>query len=433
MAAAASSSRRRDRRDSSSSGDDAPARSTNNKKKQGKGKKDAPEEDGMDYAAELDALELPQPAKTCRHLFLQTLISRKTMSKEVAVDVYEECARLCKVEDPIQFETFIANLEPGLALCGLDIKVTRNQETGEALYVLVNTIQDEPAKKATEYTGHHIAFFRALVEKIMTAPKMSYSVNMQEAVRLAKTPITKNGAGLLIESFLAKGWLTLHPSGRLILSPRSLVELAPYLRETFDEEDEEEDDPKRRVVVNCSYCLNIVTSGYACPGQDCGIRLHKFCLPQQLQDGRCPSHLDPDNADPCKQIWPRDDHTKKYYGLPVGVSAIRNRNDSDDEGSDDDDAMDGVESSAVKGKGKSGKAAGAKKGKKAAAKGKGKKRAQDDDDEEDEENELAVEVTDEDEEMADSNAGTSPAMRKSSRNAPKKRVPPPSDDDDDDE
>ncbi|GAA5839833.1 hypothetical protein JCM11251_001227 [Rhodosporidiobolus azoricus] len=419
MAVASSSRRARSGSPSSGSDDAGPSRSTAQQKKKS-GKKD---KEGNDDAAELDALDLPDPAKTCKHLFLQTLISRKTMSKEMAMEVYAECVKMCKVDDPAQFETFIANLEPGLALCGMDIKVTRNQETGEALYVLVNTIQDEAAKKATEYNANHIAFFRAVVEKIMTAPKMSYSVNMQEAVRLAKAPITKNGAQVLIESFLAKGWLTLHPSGRFILSPRSLVELSPYLRETFDDEDEEEDDPKRKVVVNCSYCLNIVTSGYACPSQDCGVRLHKFCVAHQIQDGRCPDHLElgkPENQR-CRQVWPKDAHTKKYYGLPVGVSALKGRSGDDDSDGDEDAEMD-LESSVAK----SGK-------KKKGTNGrKSKKRVAAEDEEEEDEDE--GEVDDEDEKFGRSvlsslvfyvpyaNAGTSPAMRKSSRSSSRKKV-----------
>lgn len=55
-------------------------------------------------------------------------------------------------------------------------------------------------------------------------------------------------------------WLSLHPTGRLILSARSLTELLPYLRETFAEEDDEDIEPRDRVVVFCNYCTKIVTS-----------------------------------------------------------------------------------------------------------------------------------------------------------------------------
>lgn len=120
----------------------------------------------------------------------------------------------------------------------------------------------------------------------MQAEEMSYCISQAAAVKEAKTPITRVVAIQLVKSFLAKGpsryclsrlhcrtvktahllygslpdWLSLHPSGRLILSPRSLTELAPYLRETFAEEDDEDVEPRERTVVYCAYCSKIVTS-----------------------------------------------------------------------------------------------------------------------------------------------------------------------------
>lgn len=41
------------------------------------------------------------------------------------------------VKHPDAFETFVAELEPGLSLCGLDIKTTRDQETGASFIALV--------------------------------------------------------------------------------------------------------------------------------------------------------------------------------------------------------------------------------------------------------------------------------------------------------
>jgi hypothetical protein len=146
----------------------------------------------------------------------------------------------------------VAELEPKLSLCGLDIKTTRNQETGQGMYVLVwriflppfsfsrrfdppslssqvNTIQDEPAKLATEYKPEEIALFKAIVrflllllfsfialtlpsrlqvEKIMHAPKFAYSVGQQDAIKCAVSPMTRTAASQVLKSFLAKGTLS---------------------------------------------------------------------------------------------------------------------------------------------------------------------------------------------------------------------------------
>ncbi|BGP14349.1 hypothetical protein JCM10213_004476 [Rhodosporidiobolus nylandii] len=368
---------------------------------------------------ELDELKLQNPEKTCRHLFLQTLMNRRTMSFELAKEVYAKCIEVCGVRDAESLETFIAQLEPGLSLCGLDIKATRDQDTGKGMYVLVNTIQDEPAKLATEYTAVEIAFFKAIVEKIMTAPHLAYNINQQDAARLAKAPLTKTGAIQLLKSFLAKGWLSLHSSGRLILSPRTLLELSPYLRETFND-DEDDDDPHNRAVVDCNYCLNIVTSGYACPNLECGIRLHTFCVAQQVNDGgRCPDRLNQDKAHPCEQIWPRHPETRRYIGVPIGVAALADDDEADQTQNFESELNDVDMSTPATGK--------RGKGRKSVTKGKGRKKAQDSEEEEEDE------LMDEDEDEG-SHAATSPsATRKSSRTGGKKRVVPPSDEEDEDD
>jgi hypothetical protein len=50
------------------------------------------------YDAELDALELDHPDKTLRHLFLQTLMSRKVIPLDTARELYKHCVKLCKGE-----------------------------------------------------------------------------------------------------------------------------------------------------------------------------------------------------------------------------------------------------------------------------------------------------------------------------------------------
>ncbi|BGP55455.1 hypothetical protein JCM8202_003538 [Rhodotorula sphaerocarpa] len=329
----------------SSDSDDAQA-SRNAHKRQKQTHKRGSKQQEQERDPELEGLELGDPDKTCRHLFLQTLMSRKVVPLDAARELYRHCCRLCKVPQPETFETFVLRLEPGMSLCGLDIKQTRDQVSGTSYVAIVNTIEDDVAKMATDYKAEEIAFFRAVVDKIMTARQLAYSTTQTEAVRCAKAPVTKAMAIQLLKSFLAKGWLTLQSSGHLTLSPRSLLELAPYLRETFSQgiQPGDEDGPEHerdRIVVDCNLCLLMVTSGYACPNKDCGVRLHTYCVAQRLgNDGRCPDHLDESKASPCQQIWPRDLTTRKFYGVPIGVAALEENNvdsgDDDDSGDDEE-------------------------------------------------------------------------------------------------
>lgn len=122
------------------------------------------------YDLELAVLELDHPEKTMRHLFLQTLMSRKVVPFETARALYRHCVKLCKgelhdgptewscgggggreltdpdarygatlaVKDADAFETFVTELEPGLSLCGLDIKTTRDEDSGTSYIALVS-------------------------------------------------------------------------------------------------------------------------------------------------------------------------------------------------------------------------------------------------------------------------------------------------------
>ncbi|GAA5860008.1 hypothetical protein JCM8547_003056 [Rhodosporidiobolus lusitaniae] len=416
MAPAASSSRSKQRRDRSPSSD-----GDNGAQANGDGRATP----GGALAAELDALELQNPSKTCRHLFIQTLMARKQILSEMAKELYSECVRLCKVDSPKQFETFIAELEPGLSLCGLDIKLARNQETGESSYVLVNTISDDPSKLATEYKAEEVAFFKAIVEKIMTAKKLSYSITQMEALRCAKQPLSKTHAGKVLKSFLARGWLSLHSSGRLVLSSRTLVELENYLADTFGHDDEEDDDPHDRAIAHCNFCSKLVASGYACPNEDCGIRLHTYCVAQQVTNdtgGRCPDRLQPKYN--CQQVWPRDSSSRKFHGQPVGVAALQNANDDEDD--DEEDAT--MEDSPATSR-KGGRWSSLTNGKEGKGKGKKKGNREDSNEEEDE-------LMDEDDDGTAASTSPAATRRSSGRAAAskaKRRVNVPSDDEDDDE
>ncbi|SCV67833.1 BQ2448_5444 [Microbotryum intermedium] len=261
---------------------------------------------------------------TLRHLFLQAFISRRVVEVGLAQRIYKECAKMCAVPQDT-FAGFISTLEDGLALLGLDIKRSRDQESGLSYIVLVrsrdhkqdseiNTAEDAAAKTATDFKPEEIAFFRAIVGEIMSTDDLSYSVPMKEALRCTKG--SRTIAQELVRSFIAKGWLQLHRSQRLTLSVRSMAELGGWLRDTFDDDDQ--------AVVDCNACNAIVTCGYACPNDDCRIRLHTYCVDARLNQGRCPGSL----AGTCQQTWITTANGK-FVGTTIGIKAIVGMDDYD--------------------------------------------------------------------------------------------------------
>ena len=227
MAPRASTSRAQ--RSPSASSDDAARRRQRNHK-QANGRRHASDDDSEgDNAAQIAALDLKEPLKTCRHLFLQALIARKTLSLDTAKALYKECVKLCSraslsltlslsparnqlagADSPLPPSPSSPNLRfrarsrraaaarelhrparAGFVAVRLrhqgdegsrdrhghvhprassalpaSASLLHGKLTPASPLSQVNTIQDEPAKLATEYKAEEIAFFKAIVRPL---------------------------------------------------------------------------------------------------------------------------------------------------------------------------------------------------------------------------------------------------------------------------
>lgn len=160
---------------------------------------------------------------------------------------------------------------------------------------------------ATEYSPLEIAFFKAVVEQIMLAPNESYSISSMAALREVsslKGNMTKTQAEVLLSSFVARGWLVKSRRGPYSLSTRTLLELQPYLRQTYPDE-----------ILECTICMEMVTRGVACYTPQCKTRLHKHCLTNyRKRSQNCPT---------CNENW--SSNMNKL--MPVGEAAFKNGQD----------------------------------------------------------------------------------------------------------
>lgn len=89
-------------------------------------------------------------------------------------------------------------------------------------------------------------------EVIFTAQDETFSCTMMLALNVATrdktSSMTKKAAEELVHNLVRHQWLRMSPSGRLFLTPRSLLELEPWLKEQFPEH-----------VLECAKCHDIVT------------------------------------------------------------------------------------------------------------------------------------------------------------------------------
>ncbi|RUS20981.1 Nse1 non-SMC component of SMC5-6 complex-domain-containing protein [Endogone sp. FLAS-F59071] len=225
-------------------------------------------------------------------LFLQALISCRTLKEAEAIEIYLKCCELTGgtyegTEDG--FPNFIATVNDGVSQLDLEVRKMLDEIDGEPSWALVNTNDDEIAQLATEYSAAEITYFKRLtiqesnslylvasdllcplqIDLIVHADDEAFSVTSLVALREAsklKPSISKSAAETLLDRFVADGWLIKSRTGRYSMSTRCLLELQGYLREEYEED-----------ILECTLCLDILTKGQRCDLQKCSARLHHHC------------------------------------------------------------------------------------------------------------------------------------------------------------
>ncbi|KAF8201687.1 Nse1 non-SMC component of SMC5-6 complex-domain-containing protein [Pholiota molesta] len=270
-------------------------------------------------------------------LFLQAVLSRAVVSSDLAhvlwaksIDAVNASSngalKIQHSNDKQSWDDFVSKINRSLDKLELEFRALHDELTGKEMYAIANRKGDEIAQMATDYTPIEIAFFKAIVERIMLAPHESYSISSMAALReptSAKLNITKSQAEIILGSFVAKGWLLKSKKGRYSLSTRSILELLPYLKSTYPEE-----------IIECTICLEIMTRGVGCFTPNCKTRMHFHCFNTfRRRHNACPS---------CSKDWPRDTKDKQF--VPVGEDAaregderVRRARSDDAEESDDED------------------------------------------------------------------------------------------------
>lgn len=237
--------------------------------------------------ANMHSLELPQQA------WLQGMMAHRIVSEQQAKAMHKAALRACRMpSDAGEYEEAFAAVARGLEPIGLEIRRMVDEVNGTHLVAIVNTKDDEIAQMATGFTSHEIAYVKALVADIFTAPGNAYSLSSTNALDLGRDldpemPATK--ADAVCKKLVRQGWLR-ERSGCYSLTPRSLLELQSYLRSAHEE-----------YVHMCTVCKDIVTCGLACSTPDCGTYIHAHC--RLRFEAAMPSKSEEQLCVKCKRQW----------------------------------------------------------------------------------------------------------------------------------
>ncbi|CAK7265839.1 hypothetical protein SEPCBS119000_001723 [Sporothrix epigloea] len=194
------------------------------------------------------------------------------------------------------------------------------------VWVFVSTDNDPKSHLAVLFTPRKLAFLHRLLDALFdtnNTPRLeALCITEQQALKLSRPARTQSSAaegsasqaaaaasrdkGLkhsvllsLLASLVRQGWLSKSAQGFYALTTRTLLELEPYLVETYNEPL----DPAQAAngagtwqrIKYCAACRELITSGLRCATPTCTLRLHDHCeeafwrTQQGRQDrNRCP-------------------------------------------------------------------------------------------------------------------------------------------------
>lgn len=265
--------------------------------------------------------------------FVQLFLARNVLTFEQARPLLAAIFSLHE-EKPVSaedithedFTSMLAAANDALSPLDFEIRSALHQETRERYYALVNATSDALTQIATVHSTDEITYVKRLLDAMFetnnTEKREAMCVAGKDALNLVQADhrehvgertqpsfnMTQTDAEALLSHLTAEGWLEKSARGFYSLSLRGLIELKPWLVETYN--DEENDVYK---IKSCQACKDIVTvvssfspntratadclQGQRCPTPGCPVRIHNICTQNYFRSRRsqdCPT---------CKTTW----------------------------------------------------------------------------------------------------------------------------------
>jgi len=224
-------------------------------------------------------------------LFLQVFISKNILTQKDAQAVYLKVGQRMQFDTPADgLNTFVRNVNEKLSDLSMEIRMGRAESTGEKYYALVNTLEDESSKMATDFTPHEIEFIKKVMETIVASPEgFSDSVELTNLGHDLQKKMTGTQCEALLAKMLTHKWLDYSRGGDYSFGPRALIELGQYMEGKFGDN-----------VKVCELCHTVVVMGDMC--LDCGAKIHKYCAAIRFhgvpaEKRKCPK---------CGEVWDQE-------------------------------------------------------------------------------------------------------------------------------
>lgn len=207
------------------------------------------------------------------HVILQTILSDGQIAEDKLLERYGALCSKFEVSPAHDFDEQLVHINVTLDHVGFGLRKLRNEfENGDWWFYLVN-------REGGSSLSSRVALY--LKEVI----KAFFDSDHDQGLPLAALPrnvFDKTNSSEYVKMLCVQGWL-ISKGDRIYVSPRTLLELEPWIKENFEGD----------TLFKCSGCGQWLIKGRHCANKQCKVRLHDHCFEAFFelggrQEGTCP-------------------------------------------------------------------------------------------------------------------------------------------------
>ncbi|XP_003703522.1 SMC5-SMC6 complex component Non-SMC element 1 [Megachile rotundata] len=152
-----------------------------------------------------------------------------------------------------------------LQVLNMLIKKVQCEITSQVYWVVISTVLDEVTRFQTEFSKAQLALLRHVFSEIITSNnRCIQSTVCLNLCSSADVKLSKTEAEEFLGDIVTRKWLV-YKDGFYFIGPRSITELMPYFRATYEDN-----------LSTCCLCKQVIFYGKKCG--NCESLLHLFCL-----------------------------------------------------------------------------------------------------------------------------------------------------------
>ncbi|CEP07043.1 hypothetical protein [Parasitella parasitica] len=219
------------------------------------------------------------------------MLSKRIVTEREAVQLFENVCYTTSNPSTVEFPAFMSAVNKELDALDYALRLSRSEQDGEMYLAIVNTNQDSLTELATNFTAVDMGYIRELYDIIINADNENFGISALTALHLGGKMIPKlsaKDAQTILDKLVEDQWVGLK-AGNYYLTTRSIAELQDYFKQQYGD-----------TILECMFCLDMVTMGEHCANAQCCVRLHKHCADGQFNnsvDLKCPT---------CSTRWDRN-------------------------------------------------------------------------------------------------------------------------------